>query len=114
MSNLKRGSLQIPQMLVTNPIYTLLLDLCTFVTFADFLCSVSARNYSTSAVDLVTFNFFFVVSSSALFIRYTSSRVWVGGGVSSRVVSRRVSSQLMIALHHNIQNYMFYSLPDKC
>lgn len=112
MSNLKRGSLQIPQMLVTNPIYTLLLDLCTFVTFADFLCSVSARNYSTSAVDLVTFNFFFVVSSSALFIRYTSSRVWVGG--SGGLFSRRVSSQLMIALHHNIQNYMFYSLPDKC
>lgn len=89
MSNLKRGSLQIPQMLVTNPIYTLLLDLCTFVTFADFLCSVSARNYSTSAVDLVTFNFFFVVSSSALFIRYTSSRVWVGDG---GLLSRRVAS----------------------
>lgn len=79
-----------PQMLVTNPIYTLLLDLCTFVTFADFLCSVSARNYSTSAVDLVTFNFFFVVSSSALFIRYTSSRVWVGGG--GGLFPRRVAS----------------------
>lgn len=74
--------------------------------------SIATRNYSTSAVDLVTFNFF---SCSLNFITlilftwrwlhtYTPATEW-------NVVSCMSSS--LIALH-NILNYMFYSLSGKC
>lgn len=74
--------------------------------------SFATRNYSTSAVDLVTFNFFSCSLNFITLILFTWWWLYTHTPATEWNVVSCMSSSL-IALH-NILNYMFYSLSGKC